>query len=113
MAQLLLQRNATVTIAHSKTKDLKSLARSADIIVSATGQPDMVTADMVKKGAVIIDVGIIKYDGKHLCGEVDFDKVKNIASAITPVPGGVGPMTIAMLMQNTYDLFKEAQNAKL
>ena len=113
MAQLLLQRNATVTIAHSKTKNLKSLALSADIIVSATGQPNMVTADMVKKGAVVIDVGIIKYDGKHLCGEVDFEKIKNIASAITPVPGGVGPMTIAMLMSNTYDLFKEAQNAKL
>ena len=113
MAQLLLQRNATVTIAHSKTQNLKALTRQADIIVSATGQPNMVTSDMVKKDAVVIDVGIIKHNGKHLCGEVDFDKVKNIASAISPVPGGVGPMTIAMLMQNTYNLFKEAQNAKL
>jgi len=112
-AQLLLQKNATVTIAHSKTSNLKAIAKQADIIVSATGQANMVTSDMVKKGAVVIDVGIIKYDGKHLCGEVDFDKIKDIASAITPVPGGVGPMTIAMLMQNTYNLFKEAQNAKL
>ena len=113
MAQLLLQRNATVTIAHSKTKNLKAIAKEMDIIVSATGQPDMVTADMVKKGAVVVDVGIIKHDGRHLCGEVDFEKVQNLTSAITPVPGGVGPMTIAILMQNTYNLFKEAQNAKL
>jgi methylenetetrahydrofolate dehydrogenase (NADP+)/methenyltetrahydrofolate cyclohydrolase len=113
MAQLLNQKNATVTLAHSKTKNLKDITKNSDIIVSATGKPNMVTADMVKKGAVVIDVGILKDDGGHLCGEVDYNKVKDIASAITPVPGGVGPMTIAMLMQNTYDLFLEAQNAKL
>ena len=112
MAQLLLQKNATVTIAHSKTKDLKSITKQADIIISATGQPHMLTKDMIKKGVVVIDVGILKDDGGHLCGEVDFDKIKDIASYITPVPGGVGPMTIAMLMQNTYNLFKEAQHAK-
>lgn len=112
MAELLNQRNATVTLAHSKTKNLKSVTKTADIIVSATGKPNMITSDMVKKGAVIIDVGILKDDGGHLCGEVEFEKIKDIASYITPVPGGVGPMTIAMLMQNTYDLFIEAQNAK-
>ena len=112
MAELLNQRNATVTLAHSKTKDLKSITKNADIIVSATGKPNILKADMVKKGAVVVDVGILKDDGGHLCGEVDFEKIKDTASYITPVPKGVGPMTIAMLMQNTYDLFIEAQNAK-
>ncbi len=112
MAELLNQRNATVTLAHSKTKNLKSITKNADIVVSATGKPKMLTSDMVKKGAVVIDVGILKDDGGHLCGEADFEKIKDIASYITPVPKGVGPMTIAMLMQNTYDLFLEAQNAK-
>lgn len=113
MAQLLTNRNATVTLAHSKTKNLKEIAKQSDIIVSATGQPNMIQADMVKKDAVVIDVGIIKEQNGYIHGEVDFENVKNIASAITPVPGGVGPMTIAMLMQNTYNLFLEAQNAKL
>ena len=112
-AQLLLQKNATVTIAHSKTKDLKALTKTADIIVSATGTPNILKADMVKKGVVIVDVGIIRDFYGKIHGEVEFNKLKDIASAITPVPGGVGPMTIAMLMQNTYNLFQEAQNAKL
>ena len=113
MAQLLLQKNATVTVAHSKTKDLKSLTKTADIIISATGVPNILKANMVKKGVIVIDVGIIRDFKGKVHGEVEFDKLKNIASAITPVPGGVGPMTIAMLMQNTYNLFLEAQNAKL
>ena len=113
MAQLLNLANATVTLAHSKTKKLKAITKNADIIVSATGVPNILTADMVKRDAVVVDVGIIKDDGGHLGGEVDFAKVKEVARAITPVPGGVGPMTIAMLMQNTYNLFIEAQNAKL
>ena len=113
MAQLLLQKNATVTIAHSKTKDLKSLTKQADIIVSATGTPNILKADMVKKGVVVVDVGIIRDFNGKVHGEIEFNKIKDIAYAITPVPGGVGPMTIAMLMQNTYNLFIEAQNAKL
>ena len=112
MAQLLLQKNATVTMAHSKTKDLKSITKTADIIISATGVPKILKADMVKKGVVVVDVGILRDFNGKVHGEVDFDKLKDIASYITPVPGGVGPMTIAMLMQNTYNLF-EAQNAEL
>lgn len=106
-ATLLTQRNATVTLAHSKTKDLKLITKNSDIIISATGKPKLVTADMVKKGAVIIDVGITRQDDGHLAGDVDFENVKNIASYITPVPGGVGPMTIACLMENTYNLYLE------
>ena len=109
IATLLTNENATVTLAHSKTKDLKSITKTADIIVSATGHPKLIKADMVKKGAVVIDVGINKQFNGKLVGDVDFDKVKNIASHITPVPGGVGPMTIACLMENTYELFL-AQN---
>ena len=100
MNMLLLHKNGTVTICHSKTKNLKEICLGADILVAAVGKPKFVTADMVKEGAVVIDVGINRVDGK-LCGDVDFDAVKEKASAITPVPGGVGPMTIAMLMQNT------------
>lgn len=99
-AMLLLHENATVTICHSRTKNLKEVTKRADVIVSAVGKMNTVTADMVKEGAVVIDVGINKKDGK-LHGDVDFDEVEKIASAITPVPGGVGPMTIAMLMKNT------------
>ncbi len=105
-ALLLSNENATVTIAHSKTKDLKKITKNADIIVSATGCPKLIKADMVKKGAVVIDVGITKQLDKSLVGDVDFEKVKNVAGYITPVPGGVGPMTIACLMENTYRLFK-------
>ncbi len=105
-ALLFSNENATVTIAHSKTKDLKKITKKADIIVSATGCPKLIKADMVKKGAVVIDVGITKQLDKSLVGDVDFEKVKNVAGCITPVPGGVGPMTIACLMENTYELFK-------
>lgn len=100
MNMLLLHKNGTVTICHSKTRNLKEICLGADILVAAVGRPNFVTADMVKEGAVVIDVGINRVDGK-LCGDVDFQNVKDKASAITPVPGGVGPMTIAMLMQNT------------
>lgn len=101
MAQLLLSRNATVTVCHSRTKDLASITRQADILVAAVGRPHFVTADMVKEGAIVIDVGINRLENKKLVGDVDFDNVSPIAGAITPVPGGVGLLTIAMLMQNT------------
>jgi len=100
MAALLLQRNATVTITHSRTRDLAAVARQADILVAAIGKARFVTSDMVKPGAVVIDVGINRVDGK-VTGDVDFASVREVAGWITPVPGGVGPMTIAMLMKNT------------
>jgi methylenetetrahydrofolate dehydrogenase (NADP+) / methenyltetrahydrofolate cyclohydrolase len=100
MAALLLNADATVTICHSKTRDLEGVLRQADILVSAVGKAHFITPDMVKPGAVVIDVGINQLDGK-LVGDVDFEKVRAVASAITPVPGGVGPMTIATLMENT------------
>jgi len=108
---LLLEKNATVTIAHSKTKNLKEITKTKDIIISATGIANLVTKDMVKKGAVVVDVGISKQTNLKIMGDVDFEKVKNVASYITPVPGGVGPMTIASLMENTYELYLE-QNKK-
>lgn len=101
MAMLLLHENATVTICHSRTKDLAAVCRRADILVSAVGKADFVTADMVKEGAVVIDVGMNRNAENKLCGDVKFDEVEPKASYITPVPGGVGPMTIAMLMKNT------------
>ena len=100
MAMLMLHKNATVTICHSKTENLKDICKQADILVVAIGKPNFVNSDYVKPGAVVIDVGINRVDGKF-CGDVDFDDVEPITSAITPVPGGVGPMTIAMLMKNT------------
>ena len=100
MAMLMLHANATVTICHSKTQNLKELCRQADILVAAVGKARFVTPDMVKPGAIVIDVGMNRPDGK-LCGDVDFDAVEPICSAITPVPGGVGPMTITMLMHKT------------
>lgn len=100
MALLLLRENGTVTIAHSRTKNLKEITRRADILVAAVGKPKMITADYVKEGAVVIDVGIHRNENNKLCGDVDYDSVAPICSAITPVPGGVGPMTIAMLMHN-------------
>ena len=100
MALLLLQENATVTVCHSRTKDLAEHTRRADILVAAIGKPRFITADMVKEGAAVVDVGINRVDGK-LCGDVDFEPVSQKASYITPVPGGVGKMTIAMLMDNT------------
>jgi len=107
MAFLLLDRNATVTVCHSRTKDLSAVARSADILIAAIGKPKFVTSDMVKDGAVVIDVGINRVDGK-LVGDVDYESVSKSASLITPVPGGVGPMTIAMLMANTLRAFKDS-----
>ncbi len=106
MAMLLLNANATVTVCHSKTANMKELSRQADILVSAVGKAKFVTADMVKEGAVVIDVGINRDENGKLCGDVDFDGVKEKTSYITPVPGGVGPMTITMLMYNTYTRFK-------
>lgn len=100
MALLLLRENGTVTVTHSKTQDLKEVARRADILVVAIGKPKMITREYVKDGAVVIDVGIHRNEDNKLCGDVDYDDVAPICSAITPVPGGVGPMTIAMLMHN-------------
>lgn len=100
MALLLLRANGTVTICHSKTKDLKSVCKRADILVVAVGKPKMINEEYIKDGAVVIDVGIHRMDNGRLCGDVDFDRVCDKCSAITPVPGGVGPMTIAMLMYN-------------
>ena len=97
---LLMQENGTVTICHSRTRNLAEICRGADIIVSAVGKVNTVTADMVKEGAILIDVGMNRNEAGKLCGDVDFENVKEIAGAITPVPGGVGPMTIAMLMYN-------------
>lgn len=101
MAMLLLHENGTVTICHSRTKNLKEITSQADILVAAVGKPKFVTADMVKDGAVVIDVGMDRDENGKLCGDVDFENVKDKCSYITPVPGGVGPMTIATLMKNT------------
>jgi len=103
MSILMLRENATVTIAHSKTKDLQSVCKDADILIVAIGKPKFIDASYVKEGAVVIDVGIHRDENNKLCGDVDFDSVETIASQITPVPGGVGPMTIAMLMNNCVD----------
>ncbi len=112
MAMLLLHENGTVTVCHSRTKDLKDKTRRADILVAAVGIPKFVTGDMVKEGAVVIDVGMDRDENGKLCGDVDFESVEPIASAITPVPGGVGPMTIAMLMKNTLTAAKRAHEKK-
>lgn len=101
MTMLLLKENATVTVCHSRTNDLASFTKKADILVSAVGKPGLITADMVKEDAVVIDVAINRLENGKLCGDVDFENVKEKASFITPVPGGVGPMTIAVLMKNT------------
>lgn len=103
VAKLLLDRNATVTIAHSRTPDLKALTLQADILVAAVGRPGTITGDMIKSGAIVIDVGINRTADGHLTGDVDFESASKVAGWITPVPGGVGPMTIAMLMENTYN----------
>ncbi len=110
MAMLLLHRSGTVTICHSRTQDLASVTREADILVAAVGRANFVTADMVKEGAVVIDVGINRLDNGKLCGDVDFAAVEPKASWITPVPGGAGPMTIAMLMKNTLTAMKKQNN---
>ena len=103
MALMLLQKNATVTICHSGTADLKSITLQADVIVAAVGKRNVLTADMVKPGAVVIDVGMNRDEDGKLCGDVDFDRVREVAGYITPVPGGVGPMTITMLLFNTIE----------
>ena len=111
MAKLLLDANATVTIAHSRTKNLAEVCRGADILIAAVGRPRMITADMVRPGAIVIDVGVNRDQATgKLCGDVDFEAVKDIAAHITPVPGGVGPMTITMLMQNTIECFLNRMN---
>ena len=107
MALLLLERNGTVTVCHSKTKNLAEITKSADIIIVAIGKPRFLTADMVKAGAVIVDVGINRGDDGKLVGDVDFEAVSEVASYITPVPGGVGPMTITMLLENTLTAAKK------
>lgn len=103
MAQLLLAKNATVTLTHSRTHHLAKIAKAADILVVAIGRAKFVTADFVKEGAVVIDVGMNRDEDGKLCGDVDFDAVSPIASHLTPVPGGVGPMTVTMLMEQTYE----------
>lgn len=110
MAMLLLHENGTVTITHSRTKNLKEVTKKADILVAAIGKPKFVTADMVKEDAVVIDVGMDRDENGKLCGDVDFENVKEKCSAITPVPGGVGPMTIAVLMKNTLKACKIQNN---
>jgi len=106
VALLLLQKHATVTICHSRTQDLPGVVREADIVVAAVGRPEMVKGDWIKEGAVVIDVGVNRVGEKKLVGDVAFDEAKEVAGMITPVPGGVGPMTIAMLLQNTLESFK-------
>ena len=109
MAMLLLLQNGTVTVCHSKTKNIADITRRADILVCAVGKPKFITADMVKSGACVIDVGINRGDDGKLCGDVDFENVKEIAGYITPVPGGVGPMTITSLLKNTVKSAKNSQ----
>lgn len=106
MAALLLRENATVTVAHSRTKELKAISSEADVLIVAIGKERFITKDYVKEGAVVIDVGMHRDAQNHLCGDVDFENVETVASAITPVPGGVGPMTIAMLMDNCVETIR-------
>lgn len=106
LAQMLINANATVTICHSKTINLSDITKTADILISAVGKKGLITADMVKDGVVVVDVGMNRSDDGKLCGDVDFCEVEKKASYITPVPGGVGPMTICSLMQNTFDLYR-------
>ena len=106
MAALMLSRNATVTVCHSKTKNLAALCREADILVAAVGKPKFITGEMVKAGAAVLDVGINRLEDGTLCGDVDFDAVQEKAAFLTPVPGGCGPMTIAVLMQNTLTAYR-------
>jgi methylenetetrahydrofolate dehydrogenase (NADP+)/methenyltetrahydrofolate cyclohydrolase len=110
VALLLLAEHATVTIAHSRTRDLGAVSRRADVLVAATGRPSLITGDMVKPGATVIDVGITRTP-EGLVGDVDFEAARHVAGAITPVPGGVGPMTIAMLLRNTLQAAQASENA--
>jgi methylenetetrahydrofolate dehydrogenase (NADP+)/methenyltetrahydrofolate cyclohydrolase len=112
MALMLLQKDATVTVAHSRTQNLKALTLQADVIVAAVGKRNVLTADMVKPGAVVLDVGMNRNLEGKLCGDVDFDGVKEVAGYITPVPGGVGPMTITMLLVNTLESAQRALSEK-
>ena len=111
MAMLLMHAGATVTVCHSQTRDLKAHCLRADILVAAIGKPKMITGDMIKPGAIVIDVGINRLPDGKLCGDVDFESAKEVASFITPVPGGVGPMTITMLLANTLESAERAINA--
>lgn len=111
VAQLLLKENATVSICHSKTQDLKAIILQADILIAAIGKPKMITADMIKENAVVIDVGVNRV-GDKLVGDVDFDNMVSKASIITPVPGGVGPMTITSLLQNTLEIYKQKMDSQ-
>lgn len=113
MALLMLRENATVTIAHSKTQNLKELCKTADILIVAIGKPQFITSEYIKEGAVVIDVGIHRDENNKLCGDVKYDEVEPLASAITPVPGGVGPMTIAMLMNNCVEAMEANEVCKL
>jgi methylenetetrahydrofolate dehydrogenase (NADP+) / methenyltetrahydrofolate cyclohydrolase len=113
MAMMLLQKNATVTICHSATADLKAMTLQADVIVAAVGKRNVLTKDMVKPGAVVLDVGMNRNDEGKLCGDVDYEGVRQVASHITPVPGGVGPMTITMLLVNTLEAAERAANHAL
>ena len=112
MAMLMLRENATVTVCHSKTENLASFTSNADILIAAVGRAKMITADMVKSGAAVIDVGMNRDENGKLCGDVDFESVSKIAGAITPVPGGVGPMTVAMLMRNTAEAAAHQNNIR-
>lgn len=112
LSALLINENATVTVAHSKTKNLKEITKKADIVISATGQKKLIQEDMINENSILIDVGISRDENNTITGDVDFSNVQNKVSYITPVPGGVGPMTIACLMENTYELFK-LQNGKI
>ena len=110
VAQLLLNKNATVTVCHSQTKDIKEVAKRGDILVVAVGKPRLINHEWIKKGAVVIDVGVNRDEHNKLCGDVDFVDVKDMVSYITPVPKGVGPMTIAMLLENTMESYKRREN---
>ncbi len=112
MAHLLLEKNATITICHSRTKDLKAMTKQADILIVAIGKANFIDETYVKSGVVVIDVGINRDENNKLTGDVDFDAVSQVANAITPVPGGVGPMTIATLLQNCLNLYKKQNNIK-
>ena len=113
MALLMLRENATVTIAHSKTQNLKEICKTADILIVAIGKPQFITSEYIKEGAVVIDVGIHRDENNKLCGDVKYEEVEPLASAITPVPGGVGPMTIAMLMNNCVEAMEANEVCKL
>lgn len=112
MAMLMLRENSTVTVCHSKTENLASFTSNADILIAAVGRAKIITADMVKPGAAVIDVGMNRDENGKLCGDVDFESVSKIAGAITPVPGGVGPMTVALLMRNTAEAAAHQNNIR-